>query len=248
MTDEERKLLELAEFGAATFGAPLLEAKDLDDLDNRVDSLLESRELADFYVQVLSNSPLRNDQPLPSSMMIAITTEEVAHLGVGAPDTYAKALNVLVRVLRVRQQLLDKIGPSSVAQAVRMIRAGGMSSVCLDPSMPPEIGLILRGWFRAEVCGFAFCEMLRSKRRIEPWLAMGIAQSWLEGAEKYLRFQASIPGSDVPVDWVPQNERLDLRRIFAEHQAERERIKELFEKAEASGAPIYPPEGFDADD
>lgn len=248
MTDEEKKLVELAEFGAATFGAPLFEAKDLDDLESRIDVLLESRELADFYLRVSSNPPVRNDQSLPASMITTITTEDVAHLGIAAPDTYAKALNASVRVLRIRQQLLGKVEPQQMAQVVRTIQDATVLSLCLDHSLSPEIGLILLGWFRAELCSLAFGEMIMSKRRVEPWLSLGIAQRWLYGAEKYLRFMASCPGVDVPVDWVPLNDRLDLRRIHAEHQAERERIKELFEKAEAFGAPIYPPKVFDADD
>jgi hypothetical protein len=241
-------LLEVAEFGAATFGAPLLEAKDLDDLDNRADAVLESHELADFYVRILSNSPHQNDQASPPSQMTTIVTEDVAHFGIGAPDVYAKALNVSVRVLQVRQQLVNGVEPQQRARVIRTIHDGSLLSLCLNPSLPPEIGLILLGWFRAEVCSLAFCQMLMSKRRIEPWLALGIAQRWLEGAEKYLRLMASLPGVDVPIDWVSESERINLRRIDAEHRAERERIKDLFQKAEDSGSPIYPPERFDADD
>jgi hypothetical protein len=53
---------------------------------------------------------------------------------------------------------------------------------------------------------------------------------------------------DVPVELVPQSERIDLPRVFAEHRAERQRINRLFEEAEVSGLPIYPSGAFDDDD
>ncbi len=245
LSDEEKKLLEVVEFGATTFGAPLLDAADLDDLDARMDSILESREFAQFYAQLLSEAPILSDPPLQSA---PISPREVTQLGIGAPDAFAKALEITLRALRVRQQMQGRIKPQQIARVSKTMQEMSILAFCLDPSLPPEIGLVLLGWFRTELCGLAFGEMIRAKGRIEPWLAMGIAQRWLEGAENYLRFLASIPGVDVSVDWVPLEQRIDLQRIEAEHRAERERIKELFDQAEASGAPIYPPEGFDADD
>lgn len=245
MTDEEKHTLELAEFGAAAFGRPLLEASDLDELDNRLDMLLESSELAAYYVQILSRLPPKKDEPQPT---LPVTAQDIASLGIGASESFAAALNLSVRILQIRPQLIQRIEPIQTTQVIHSIRDANLLSLCLDRSVPSEIGLILFKWFCAELCSLAFCEMVMSKRRVEPWLALAIADRWVDGAQKYLRLMASFPGVDVPVEWVPQSERLDLPRIFVEHYDERQRIKRLLEEAEASGLPIYPPGGFDDDD
>lgn len=251
MTDEDKRILELAEFGAATFGKPVLEARDVDDLDDRIDALLERPQLSEFNAHILAVVPAEkyhgHSAPQHAQSAPQITAGELAELGIGAPELFAQALNVTAHILQFRRQFIKTLGPQDLDQVMGKLQQTSLLSLCLDTSLPPELGLILFAWFRADVCGLAFCEMVISKRRVEPWLAMGIAQRWVDGAQKYLRLMASCPGVDVPVEFVPENERLNLPRIFAQYRAERERSNRMFEEAEASGLPIYPPGGFDDD-
>lgn len=245
VTDEEKRMLELAEFGAATFGAPLLDAVDLDDLDDRIDDILENSDFSEFNVRVSASAPAANDDIRP---IVPITAKDIVDLGIVASEVFAQALNLSSRVLQFRRQLVNKIELPDPSRTTDIVRGSSIVSLCIDKSVPPELGLIFFAWFRSDLCSLAFCEMVMSKRRVEPWLAMGIARRWLEGVQKYLRLIASFPGVDVPVELVPQNERINLVRLFAEHRAARERMDRFIEEAEASGLPIYPPGPFDFDD
>jgi hypothetical protein len=245
LTDEEKRLLHLAEFGAATFGAPLLEATDLDDLDDRIDNILDRPDFSEFNLRVLATAHAESDEIRP---IFPVTAKDIADLDIAVSDVFAQALNLAARALQCRRQLVNTIESSELNETEDIVRGVSLVSLCLDKSVPPELGLIFFAWFRADLCSLAFCEMVMSKRGVEPWLAMGIARRWLNGVQKYLRLIAPFPGVDVPVELVPQSERIDLPRVFAEHRAERQRINRLFEEAEASGLPIYPSGAFDDDD
>jgi hypothetical protein len=223
----------------------LLESKDLDDLDDRIEALLDKPELTAFNTLVLASVPA---EKLEAQVTSQVTMQDIVDLGVAAPDLFAQAINLSVLVMQFRRQLAKQIGTQDVARALGNFGSRSLTSLCLDKSVPPELGMILFAWFCADLCSLAFCEMVMSKQRVEPWLAKGIAQRWVDGARKYLRLIASFRGADVPLDLVSQADRIDLPRTFAEHRAARERMDRFVEEAIASELPVYAPDFIDDDE
>jgi len=246
LSEEEKQLLVIVEAAAGDFGKPLLDARDLEDLDNLIEVQLERQELNTLNSLMARSLASQNLEALGQNQL---TKDEIAKIGLGAPDAIASVFALMKPIMGALARLLHSLGEEAIHQVIDQIQTKSPLWFLTDESVPPEVGSLMLSWTRAGICSMALSEALMSGRKLKLWLARGLAERWLQGAHDYLRLLASLPDTDVPLDLVPESERLNLPRLSEETRASRERQARLIAEAHASRLPVYPPGALtDTDD
>jgi len=242
-----RRTAEQNEFGSAfrmhaeRVGRKLLEASDEDQLADAIDAALESQELRQYVLW--SARPPRPDVLMmwatSSPELAAVDADEI--LGAGA-DAYLKESLQLTMAINGALASLGSSAPTNeeVSEALQSLEPLWM----LEPgAFPPEVARALLANEEAVVCTAAIMDaLLRPEPRTLPaWLVQKILQRWVDGQRQFLRLLASTPEIRVPVEVVPLSERLDWKKLQADHHDARAARTELFEQAAASEQTVYPP-------
>jgi hypothetical protein len=246
LTDEERNLLNLAVYIGVKLGAPLLSAQSRDDLDERIDRVIEGTdlvELSEFGLRVLTDETfqqvMKQERHVPPEVWSAF--------GKGATLELEEGDRLALETFRAIWQLKALL-PATV-ELVRGTR-GALDPLgfLADPYVPVPVAEALLGGFQAAACQAAIMQALITEQRPEPWLALALAEGWVRSQRAYLRLLASIPGISVAEEIIPAEERLDLAAIEAQALRAEERFRERLDEAKASGESIFPPEGDSSDE
>jgi hypothetical protein len=245
LSDEEKRLIHLMEFAASTFGAPLLAATSLDDLDDRIDAMIERPELSSVRSLLFASLPTSAIEPaaLPEP-----SPQAAAALGLGSQDLVREAFHLALAELMALERLSRKLGRSVLQAEAEALRTAKPLAFLSDPRIPPEVSACALAGVRAEVCAFAYVRALLADVRPDPWLARAIAERWVEAQRSHLRLIASIPEAEVPYDLVPASERMDLAKLVSETKEIAGRTTDLLRRAIESGHAVYPPEAEPDDD
>ena len=88
-------------------------------------------------------------------------------------------------------------------------------------AMPLPLLQIVLTHGRATMCLAALVDLCISRRRNPPpppWLAKSVVRGWVEGERAWLCFNAmTYPGQDVPIDLLPETQRLTREGVLAVH-------------------------------
>jgi hypothetical protein len=246
LSDEEKRLLHLVEFGASTFGGQLLAAESLDDLEDRLDLLVERHDLvllnglmAESMTDRVPERPGRIPEFGPTAKQI---------FGGGTEELIRQGLTLSVAVADAFARFFGGRAEQVREEAERLRQRPSIASFLRDPSVPAEVGMAVVEGAKAGVCVLAVCAAILAGAPLEPWLGRAIAERWVRAQRNYLRLIASFPGAEVPLDVIPEEERMDLPRLAREVSEAQERFRELGRRALETPGGVYPPHAEPGDD
>ena len=230
----EQAVIDAVERAALQFGAPVLEATDARDLDERLDAAVEHPDLFRFNLAVtrlltfdaLARAASAVPAPLPVGLVDAI--------GAGPARTVVQARDLEIATASALAQVLAEVGSGVFESQVGEIeRQGGR--FFYDPTVP---SVVLRANFeglRGAVASLAIAYAVLRGRRPAPWLAQRLAETYRDGLFEYARLLASIPGVVVSERVVPRSEHIDLEKLGVEHAEAMRRMDELADRALVEG-------------
>ncbi len=227
-TKEEEALLHLVAYAVSHFGDAVLSASDVDDLDDRLDDLLEEPGI--FHWNVLATRrarPLLRDDPTPADDFTATATPV---LGEGQARALQLAAPLLDAYLQTQRRVMASVSAEDVEEAMRDLEAVGPGFLT-SPEVAPEIADSLAGGLKAGLCLFAIARALSEETRIEPWLARALVDRLVAGVRSHLRLLAAFPGADVPESVLPPEGRLDLDAIHQRHTRARAQASRSYDAA-----------------
>ena len=215
--------VEIAPIDATPFAGVVLAASDVDDLDDRLDTLIGSQALLASFQHLLAQ-PLtifETAEPLSTTRVAAAASETL-----GAAQA---------RLLTEEQPMLDAwLGAQRQGNpryaAEMSTWAGRRRDLDLaSPDLPAELAECLFHALRATISIIAISCAVIGEQRLEPWLARALTERFLESARQHLRMLASLPGIVVDEAIVPHAERLDLAAIEARHERARDVARRTLE-------------------
>lgn len=215
-TNEEQRVLHLIEYVTSTIGGPVLAASDVDDLDDRLDSIIGSEALLGSTQYLLAQHlPLfETAEPLTTTRIATAVSDS---LGAAQARALTEAQPMLDAWLSAQRQGIARYTAEMSTRTGRR-RDPDLAS----PELPAEVAECLFHALRATVCILAIARAVIGEQRVEPWLARALTERFLESARQHLRMLASIPGIVVDEAIVPHAERLDLAAIEARHRRARD--------------------------
>jgi len=232
----EQELLAAARHAALVVGAPVLSAGSVDELNERLDEQVQSAALISFIQRTTELTTLdviiefsRQQQPTPAAMIDA--------LGDGPASIIAKASKLEAAALSALVQMLPYLGPDAVANGTREF-VQEYSRALYSSEIPSTIQRGILSGMRSSVAGIAIGHALFSARRLDPWMAQHLAQSYRDGLFQYVRVLAAFPFVNIPEEVLSLDERLDLRALEVSHSAATEAIDLLAVQAEAAGGSL----------
>jgi hypothetical protein len=214
----ERELVRLIEFGAARLGRPLLAAATLDELDERLDELVESADLARLLALSLVPAAALAHQRAGSVADLAEALDDV--IGAGQRRELEHHATMVDAWQHARMVVLSRVSDDDEDMAA--VSDGVASFSISDPDLPVEImeaAVVLR---RAELIQLALIEAGLEGRALEPWLARALVERFIASVRKHLRFVAALVPDEIPESIVPRSERVDLQEMERRHRAARE--------------------------
>jgi hypothetical protein len=224
-TNEEQQVLHLIEYVTSAIGRPVLAASDVDDLDDRLDSLIGSEALlASIQYLLAQHLTLFETAEPPSTTRIAAAAGD--DLGAAQARLLTEAQPMLDAWLSAQRQGIARYAAEMSTWAGRP-RELDLAS----PDLPAELAECLFHALRATVSIIAISCAVMGEQRVEPWLARALTERFLESVKQHLRMLASLPGIVVDEAIVPRAERLDLAAIEVRHRRARDVARRTLEAA-----------------
>lgn len=218
-TQEDVDMLYTIEIVTERCGKPLLKASSLDDLDDRIDELIDSPETYRSNMLLTKYASRLLAPELASAGTFADAVGDV--LGEAQGRTIAQAHRLIDAWLDAQRQVLplsdaQHQASTSIPPEVNQDDNHGNLSIT-GADIPADIALLIYHGIRANLCSLAITRMAIEDTS-EPWLAKALTDRLIESARQHLRFLASIPGIVVDEAIIPLSERLDLDELSTRHQ------------------------------
>jgi hypothetical protein len=230
----EQALLDVIERAANQFGAPVLEARDCGDLEERLDAAVEHPDLFRFNVAIARLLTFDALAQVSDATEMASPTPIDDAIGVGPARIIMQAHPLEIATVSALAQLIALIGLHEVDSQVNELQQRG-AQYFYSPDVP---SVVLRANFeglRGGVASLAVAHAILASRRPEPWLALKLAETYKIGLYEYLRLVASIPGIFVAERVVPFSDRFDLNKVSEDHAAALRAMDELVDLAFSQG-------------
>jgi len=229
-TKEERELLLLLDYATSKLGDVLLGATDLDDLDDRLDALLDDPDVFHWNALATGLASAMVARPAVPAEAFASACEPL--VGPTPARVLVNAAPLLDAWMRAQHMALSTIDADMTREAAHAVEALG-PAILTSPTVPAEVSSALAGALRAGLVLLALERAAQSAKSIEPWLALALVERFVAGVHAHLRLLAAYPGVSVPEDVLPASDRLDLERIFARHARARAHANRSYEAARA---------------
>jgi hypothetical protein len=226
LTDEEQHRLHLVAFAGMSVGEQLLRAESAEDHHERIFKAVQAPDLMRLSALGLRWTLDEGSKAALDYARAAVHPDLFDVFGRGAiPSLKAgDPLSAIVAVC-VAQRFFDPGGQTIWIQSEDMLE------LLCDPALPKRIGLAVAKAAMGAACFTAMAHAVLTRREVRPVIAATLAERWVEGTRQLLWLLASMPGVRVPPWLVPDCQRFDVERVFADLQAKR------------TPMPI-PPEGF----
>jgi hypothetical protein len=207
----EAKEVEVLQARVHLLGASVLDATSRDGVTERIDAALTQPEL----MQVLRElAPKITPDMLASTPISAELFHEMEPvLGKAATAVLASTVPVLSVSVGILARLFTsgEVPDATPADAYEALSRPGIHSTV-------KRGLL--GAFRSTIAIAAIGHATFQKRRLEPWLALALAEVYRDELYWSVRVFASLPLEvTVPESVVPLHDRFDLERLQAEVEA-----------------------------
>lgn len=236
LTDEDERRLHLAAFAGSRLGHAILRAESVDDLDDRIDAAIQDPELGRLSaLGFRSSGGQALSRPATEPRIAPALAGVFGHGALGRLEEGDRLAGVIAAAAA---QLRTRMDPATLVPGAE--RGAEPLAFLSDPGTPVEVAAGLLGGLRAAACLAAITQASLLRQKLVPWIALALAERWVEGQWALLRLLASMPGVTLPETLVPPEEKLDLEALLASARATEERLQELLEAAKASGETIYP--------
>lgn len=238
---EERRLRAVFERAAQAFADTLSRAVDREDLIHRLEGLVQSGHLA--RIERVARKLPRNqvDQMLEdfaANESLAPRLEErlghavSGHLLGGFRLTQACA----EAERRGDLEALSQYFPEQ-DRATRSQQDGGFPLI-EDPTIPVAVAASLLEALKGDVALVAVTTCIEQRGRLEPWIALALAETFERGQYERLRFWTLVPGAEVPVGLVPEQDRWNLAELAASQKALNQRARAIAEQVRKTKRPV----------
>lgn len=220
------------------FGNSLLDADDLDDLDDRLDAVLYSSGFHELTTEILS---LVQTNPETLQRLLESLDAKGPTIGDYFVQQNLPGAKAVLEGDRLEHAVARATipvllaSPATMASAVEVAKVIMLTDLLADPSIPPEVLRCIVGSFRSTACLFALGELLQRDASVEPWLAQGIAERRRDGLRSYLVMVASSGKFQVSFDVVPAADRFDWEGV---HARARKGVERLVDIAVDGAAPM----------
>jgi hypothetical protein len=214
-TAEQRQVLHLIEYVVSSVGDPLLAAKDVDELDDRIDELIGSQEILGSLAILLARHIALFQTSRPMRAADLSTTIVRERLGSAAANLLSMSLPVLDAWFAAQQQALAIIASPTETGS------NSFEFSVTNPEIPAELAQCVFHSLRAGICIVALAYAIVADGEVEAWLADALTARLVESVRQHLRLLASFPEVVVDEALVPRAERFDLVAIEARHRRAR---------------------------
>ncbi|MBI4704679.1 MAG: hypothetical protein HY744_26550 [Deltaproteobacteria bacterium] len=200
LSDAQRTPLHIIDYAAEQIGGHLLGAQCVDDLEERLDALLEEPAL--LHVNALLLEAVRPEllDAAPESLQLADLAEEV--FGAGQRSLLNEGERLSLATMGAIGPLLGAMTAEQRRDMSRSLAQFSPLALWTDPGTPATVAGALVGALRSTVCMLAVVQALSNNRKLEPWHARAILDRWVEGMRRHLSLLASMPGVLVGEDIV----------------------------------------------
>lgn len=243
---ELRPLLQTMRDSCTFVGQQVLSASSQDDLDARIDKVLESPLLWMGFNRLLEELNRTGVGKFLRDVVAVETTDNLSMIGDGQKALAAEA----DRLVDVMFDALSQI----VLAAEQHASAGlpvSLTFDAIDPDDPlallstaaPAVGSALLNSFRMNVLVLALIDA-RTRDRIDPWLAHALAERFVRSLKSYLALLTALPYVSIPSEAFSMSERLNLEQIEVKHAKSIAAVAEFMRAADASGKDVYDASDF----
>lgn len=244
LSDADRRLVQLVEHIAMDVAGEVLASEDEEDFAYRLDHVasrgwflasrvLLAREVAKLGPSFVQRLERQIVQSQVSDFLEQVLGEEVAEHAMQAErllTSYARALAALV------------------SQDPEGLWGGGRDDtsvvrrMAFSITVPAPLRYAVQGSLRADACLLTVSAMAMkpSEHSAGPWLRRALAESLAQELYRFVALLASVPGSGVPPDVVPPEDRLDLEALDAEQRRLERGVARIYDAAAKRGTPYAP--------
>ncbi len=243
MSSQDRVVLELVMAATERYGQPLLESDDLDDLDIRLDELVENPSL----------------HHLEQRLSVAVTPEDLSDIvGKGVDDFSSDLHDLFGPAYHIEARDCAELFLARAKVTQQLSNNGDLQPKLVDGPHPP-LGDVIRkvftditvpaslrdglvGAFRSELCLLAILHS-RLERSGQPWLTRALVERFRDGMGEHLTVLASLPGVDVDESLVPMSKRIDFVALAEKAMEYQQQLDVVYLEAAESEDGTYAPFG-----
>jgi hypothetical protein len=180
------------------FGSRILEATDIEDLDERIDHVIDDPAYADmnaFLAQIFISDAL---------IQIEQRHINIEHESLGILRESRDMANELTKNLRGHIDFIDgeRIVPS----------------ILVNDRVPVPIRKVLFAMYRSSIASLGLGEYVRKNRVLDTWLSRALCKRIRDGLRHHLSLAASLALLRQSSHW---HERMDLVTIYEQHRVSR---------------------------
>ncbi|WP_426744361.1 hypothetical protein VZQ01_22270 [Myxococcus faecalis] len=226
------------------YGPYLLEATNREDLQARVDTLLEDPRFHDdlrLFAKLMAAAEIEDYAALLAQGPKKSAPDWIQALGPAAASalyrtrTYTMEMARCVSVLKHRQRATLATNLPSASEPSKDPLA-----FLSDAGTPVPVARALLAGTRVNALQTALGAAILHRKSVEPWLGLAIAESLAENSRCFLALLAALTGTELPASILPPEEQLDIRQMVQQGHSLRDAYEHFHADAERSGEPVYP--------
>jgi hypothetical protein len=215
-------------------GRVLLSAASTDDLDDRIDDLLDDPKYHEYMERLAADAPAHSvvrrlaEKPAPPKDRMPNVTRVVGEAIMKACD------RLLAATLRANAAAIAGIDEMTVDSTDTDIGFG----------LPSDVVRAIYGYQVASAAIYGL--RAADNANAADWIVWHLIEKKLMGGLKdYLRLLAGIPGVDVPFDLIPASERIEFASLVARSAAADTGYRSALSRARHGRKTVFPPVSAD---
>ncbi len=241
LTAEERTFVEGFRAVSEKYGTYLLEAEDREELQARVDAVLEDPQFYEDCQRVSAPLDLAQlSQRLQDTADQDIAAPPMARvLGPAAIPALRRVDSYLMELSRLVSTFFKGATPATEMPASLMTAEEPLAFLS-DPRVPVPLARALLSSWRFTALMLAIGAARFNQLSLERWLGLAIAELLAEQTPGPLAVLAAATGTEVPVSLLPPEQRLDFQALQQSTESVLKAYARFNAAAERSGEPVFP--------
>lgn len=236
---EMRALLQTMKDSCTYVGQQVLSASTQEDLDYRIDHVLESPLLSMGFNHLISELNRIGIGKFVREVM-TVESSNASFIGDGQKTLANEADRLIDVMFSALKQIIHAAERAASALPVSLtigVYDPDDPLAFLNTAAPPVASALLNS-FRMNVIALALIDA-KTHPDLHPWLAHALAERFVRSMKSYLALLTALPYVEIPAEDFPMSDRLDLDQIEKEHEESMSAIAAFVEAADASGTDVY---------